>query len=52
MELNDLPLQDYQRYYIEVFCVDQVGLSSNVASLDFYYFGSLLGDYDLSLIHI
>ena len=46
IDLNDLPLDDYQRYYIEVFCVDQVGLSSNVASLDFYYFGSLLGDYD------
>ncbi len=46
IDLNNLPLQDYQRYYIEVFCVDQVGLSSNVTSLDFYYFGSLLGDYD------
>ena len=46
IDLNNLPLEDYQRYYIEVFCVDQVGLSSNVTSLDFYYFGSLLGDYD------
>jgi len=46
VDLNDLPLEDYQRYYIEVFCIDQVGLSSDVSSLDFYYFGSLLGDYD------
>ena len=44
IDLNDLPLVDYQRYYVEVFCVDKVGLSSDVKSLDFYYFGSLLGD--------
>jgi hypothetical protein len=44
INLDDLPLQDYQRYYIEVFCIDKVGLTSDVTSLDFWYFGSLLGD--------
>lgn len=46
INLSDLPLQDYERYYVEVSCVDRAGLTSGVASMDFYYFGSLLGDYD------
>jgi len=46
INLTDLPLQDYERYYVEVSCVDRAGLTSGVASMDFYYFGSLLGDYD------
>ena len=44
INLDDLPLQDYQRYYIQVFSIDRVGLTSDVVSLDFWYFGSLLGD--------
>jgi hypothetical protein len=44
IQLSNLLLADYQQYYINIYATDQVGLSSDVVSKTFYFFGSLLGD--------
>ena len=44
IQLSNLLLADYQQYYINIYATDQVGLSSDVVSKSFYFFGSLLGD--------
>ncbi len=43
-ELDNLGLNDYQQYYVNVYAQDLVGLNSEIVSSSFYYFGSLLGD--------
>lgn len=44
INLNNLGLNDYQQYYVNVYGQDLVGLNSATISSSFYYFGSLLGD--------
>lgn len=44
INLNNLGLNDYQQYYVNVYGQDLVGLNSATISSTFYYFGSLLGD--------
>ena len=44
INLNNLGLNDYQQYYVNVYGQDLVGLNSATVSSSFYYFGSLLGD--------
>ena len=44
INLNNLGLNDYQQYYVNVYGQDLVGLNSAAISSSFYYFGSLLGD--------
>ncbi len=42
--LSNLSLNNYQQYFVNVYAQDLVGLNSNVVSIPFYYFGSLIGD--------
>ena len=44
INLNNLGLNDYQQYYVNVYGQDLVGLNSATVSSSFYYFGTLLGD--------
>jgi hypothetical protein len=44
IKLNNLGLNDYQQYFVNVYGQDLVGLDSATISSSFYYFGSLLGD--------
>ncbi len=46
INVNALGLTDYQQYYITVSARDLAGLESDKLSQSFFYFGSLLGDYD------
>jgi hypothetical protein len=45
-ELDNLVLNNYQQYFVNVYAQDLVGLNSSTVSASFYYFGSIIGDFD------
>ena len=46
ISLSNLDLNDYQQYFVNVYAQDLVGLNSATVSKSFYYFGSLVADFD------
>lgn len=45
-QLDNLNLENYQQYFVNVYAQDLVGLNSQTVSTSFYYFGELLGDFN------